>query len=131
MAETFHFELVSPERLLSSGEVEQVVVPGTEGEMTVMARHAPMMTTLKPGVISIVGGGPARHVFVRGGFAEMGEGGLTVLAEQAVAMEEMSRARLDVEIEAATAERDAATDEAARTKAEEKLAHLHAIEVGV
>jgi F-type H+-transporting ATPase subunit epsilon len=91
-----------------------------------------MMTTLKPGVISIVAPPQAaRHVFVRGGFAEMGDQGLTVLAEQAVAMEEMSRARLDVEIEAATAERDAAADEAARNKAEEKLAHLHAIEVGV
>ena len=77
----FHFELVSPERLLFSGDVEAVAVPGTEGQFTVMKGHAPTMATMKPGLVEIDRGASKQRLFVRGGFAEVNEKGLTVLAE--------------------------------------------------
>ncbi len=84
MADTFKFELVSPERLLVSGEVEQVLVPGSEGDFTMLAHHAPLLTSLRPGLLEIVSGAAERRrYFVRGGFAEVGPQGLTVLAETA------------------------------------------------
>src|ERR1700744_1661369 len=81
---TFHFDLVSPERLLFSGEVDQVDVPGEEGDFGVLAGHAPYVAPLKPGILTIYGEGAPNRVVVRGGFAEAGPTGLTVLAEQAV-----------------------------------------------
>src|ERR1700757_3908575 len=85
---TFHFELVSPERLLFAGEVTQVDVPGEEGEFGVLAGHAPYVATLKPGLLTIHGEGAPQRIVVRGGFAEVGPSGLTVLAEQATPAEE-------------------------------------------
>ena len=82
-----HFELVTPEKLIRSEDVHMVVVPGTEGESGIMAGHAPYMTTLKNGEIAVyrsAGAAPER-IAVTGGFAEMGENGLTVLAESAEA----------------------------------------------
>ena len=81
---TFRFELVSPERLVFAGEVTQVDVPGEEGDFGVFAGHAPYITTLKPGVLTIYGDGEPQRIVVQGGFAEVGPTGLTVLAEQAV-----------------------------------------------
>lgn len=124
MPEVFKFELVSPERLLLSADVESVGVPATEGEMTVMARHAPVMTTLKAGVVTVRGGGNDRRVFVRGGFAEVGAQGLTILAEQAVPMEELDRAKLDIEIRDAEDDVKDAPDDAQRAKAADRLAQL-------
>ena len=73
-----HFELVSPARLLFSGDVTSVQIPGTEGEMTILAGHSPVLSTLKPGVVVVhKDGGAADKIFVRGGFAEVGEGGVT------------------------------------------------------
>jgi ATP synthase F1 epsilon subunit len=81
---TFHFELVSPEKLLFSGDVEAVVVPGVEGQFTVMKDHAPVMTVLKAGVVEIDESSSKKsRLFVRGGFADVAGGGLTLLAEQA------------------------------------------------
>ena len=122
---SFHFELVAPERLLFSGDVESVVLAGTEGEMTVLADQAPSMTTLKPGVVTYaLAGGATKKLFVRGGFADIAPGGLTILAETAVPLEEMSAATLDGEIKIATSQAaDAATGEAGRL-AGEKLAQL-------
>src|SRR5439155_1451948 len=80
---TFHVELVSPERLLFSGEVEQVDVPGSEGDFGVLAGHAPLVTTLRPGILTIYGEGKVTPVVVNTGFAEVGQTGLTVLAEMA------------------------------------------------
>src|SRR5690606_16116904 len=95
MAEAFKFELVSPERLLVSEEVESVIIPGSDGEMTVMARHAPVMTTIKPGVVTVrpVSGAEERYV-VFGGFADILPEGCTVLAESAVAVKDIDRADL-------------------------------------
>jgi len=82
MPDLFTFELVSPEKLLFSGEVEQVLVPGAEGDMTVMAKHAPLITTLRPGLLELdFPGGKRQRFFARGGFAEVIPAGLTVLAE--------------------------------------------------
>src|SRR4029077_10850475 len=95
---TFHFDLVSPEKLLFSGEVNQVDMPGTEGDLGVLAGHAPLVTTLRPGILVIYEGGGALRVVVNGGFAEVGPAGLTVLADMAVPVEEFDRAVLAGEI---------------------------------
>jgi len=87
----FHFELVSPEKLLFSGEVVQVDVPGAEGDFGVLAGHAPMVTTLRPGILTVHGAGGEQKIVVLGGFAEVNAGGLTVLAEVAAAAEEIDR----------------------------------------
>ena len=94
MPDAFKFELVSPERLLVSGEVEQVLVPGAEGDMTVLAHHAPLLTTLRPGLLDIgLPGGEHQRYFIRGGFAEVGPSGLTVLAETAIDLVELDADR--------------------------------------
>ncbi len=79
-----HFELVSPERLVRSGEVHMVVVPGTEGEFSVLAGHAPFMSTIRPGELAIyeTAGGAPQRLRIEGGFAEVSEKGLTILAEK-------------------------------------------------
>jgi F-type H+-transporting ATPase subunit epsilon len=91
---TFHFDLVSPEKLLFSGEVNQVDVPGGEGEFGVLAGHAPLVTTVRPGILVIHGEGGALRVVVNGGFAEVGPIGLTVLADMAVPEDEFDRTLL-------------------------------------
>ncbi len=80
-----HFELVTPEKLVRSDEVHMVVVPGVEGEFGVMAGHAPFMTTLKDGELKVYksAGAAPESIAVSGGFAEVGDKGLTILAEQA------------------------------------------------
>jgi F-type H+-transporting ATPase subunit epsilon len=91
MANPFHFELVSPEKLVFSGEVEQVDVPGAEGDFGVLAGHAPFVTTLRPGMLTVHGPGGAQQIVVLGGFAEVSAEGLTVLADLAEAAENMDR----------------------------------------
>ncbi len=114
---TFHFELVSPERLIFAGDVDQVDVPGEEGEFGVFAGHAPYIATLKPGLLTIYGEGGPQRIVVRGGLAEMGPTGLTVLAEQAVPVAELdpeliAQSIKDVEEDIADAENDVARDKA-------------------
>ena len=100
---TFQFELVTPERLLFSGAVEGVVIPGTEGDFEVLAMHAPVMSTIRPGLIAVreTTSGAPKRIFVRGGFAEVGPAGLTILAEQAIAYEDLSAEKLSAEIKMA------------------------------
>ncbi len=99
MAEPFQFELVSPERLLMSEPVDQVVVPGAEGQFTVLKGHAPLMATLRPGVVEVTqSGGAAIRIFVRGGFADTNPEGLTILAEQAIPLDELDPAMLAQEV---------------------------------
>ena len=88
---TFQFNLVSPEKLLFTGEVTQVDVPGAEGDFGVLAGHAPFVTTLRPGILTVHREGGALRVVVSGGFAEVSDAGLTVLADVAVAVEDVSR----------------------------------------
>lgn len=120
----FHFELVSPEKLLFSGEVDSVVAPGADGQFTVLANHAPVMTTLKPGVVTIASAAGAEKHFLRGGFADVSAKGFTILAEQAIALKDVDVAKLDQDIKDAREDvADAKTDEARRA-ASEKLAEL-------
>ena len=90
---TFHFDLVSPEKLTFSGEVDQVDVPGTEGDFGVLAGHAPIVAAVRPGILTIITGGTKQKIIVLGGLAEMGESGLTVLANVATAIEELDKAK--------------------------------------
>ncbi len=128
----FHFELVSPEKLIFSGEVEAVTVPGLEGEFTVLKDHAPLMSTLKPGVVSVEGTpGSATKLFVRGGFADVALHGLTILAEYAVPLEELNAALIDADIKAAEAEVAAAHTDETRRVAAEKRDHLHELKTAL
>jgi F-type H+-transporting ATPase subunit epsilon len=88
---TFQFNLVSPEKLLFAGEVTQVDVPGAEGDFGVLAGHSPFVTTLRPGILTMYREGGALRVAVTGGFAEVGDAGLTVLADVAVPVEDVNR----------------------------------------
>ena len=89
---TFHFNLVSPERIAFSGEVEQVDIPGVEGDLGVMAGHAPLVATIRPGVMTVTIGGKHEKVIVLGGLAEISDKGLTVLADTATAVAELDLA---------------------------------------
>jgi F-type H+-transporting ATPase subunit epsilon len=125
MAESFQFELVSPERLLVSEQVEQVVIPGAEGEMTVLANHAPAMTTIKPGVVTVkMAGGQEDRFVVFGGFADILPSGCTLLAESAVRVAEVDREDLARRIQDAREDAADAKDDQARTKAQEFLSNL-------
>jgi F-type H+-transporting ATPase subunit epsilon len=111
----FNFELVAPERVLYSGQVSQVIVPGAEGEMTVLAGHSPVMTTLRPGIVTVSEEKGAKRLFVRGGFADVTPDGLTILAEQAIPVEELNADRIAQEMKNAEEDlADAKTDEARR-----------------
>ena len=126
MADTLQFDLVSPERLLMSQSVQQVVVPGSEGDMTILTDHSPVMTTLRPGVLQITTeDGQAQEIFVRGGFADIGPAGLTVLAEKAVPMGEMTTEHIDEEMRLAEEELAAAGDHHERiSNAQKKIGDL-------
>lgn len=95
---TFHFDLVSPEKLLFSGEVEQVDVPGAEGDFGVLASHAPFVATLRPGILTVRGTGGEQKIVVLGGFAEVSAEGLTVLAEVAENVADLDRAVITTRI---------------------------------
>lgn len=128
MAETFKFELVSPERLLLSVDVDQVLVPGSEGDFTMLANHAPVLAVLRPGLLDVVlPGGKEQRYYVRGGFAEAGPDGLTVLARTAINIDELDRARLDQEIKDAQEDVNDAEDEARRHAAQDTLDRLQSI----
>lgn len=131
MAEPFQFELVSPEKLLFSGEVAQVLVPGAEGDMTILAKHARVITTLRPGVLEIdFPGGEKQRFFARGGFAEVVPQGLTVLAETAVDLDELKAEDLSATIK--DAEEDVADlDGDAKDRALLKLEHLRQVEAAL
>ncbi len=95
---TLHFELVSPEKLLFSGEVEQVDVPGAEGDFGVLANHAPMVATLRPGILTVHGADGERKIVVLGGFAEVSAQGLIVLADLAESVEAIDRTVISTRI---------------------------------
>ena len=128
---TFHFDLVSPEKLLFSGGVNQVDVPGSEGDFGVLAGHAPLVTTLRPGILVIYHEGDAQRIVVDGGFAEVGPAGLTVLADMAVPVDEFDVSQLvdvikDTEEDVAD-EKDPWT----RDKLAQKLDRLRALQTAL
>ncbi|KPF44980.1 F0F1 ATP synthase subunit epsilon [Rhizobium sp. AAP43] len=125
MADNFNFELVSPERLLLSELVSEVVIPATEGEMTVMANHAPTMTTIKPGVVTVkLASGQVTKYVVFGGFADVLPTGCTLLAESAVPLSEIAPDTLTKRIDEARKELEGVEQHEHRTKLEQYLAEL-------
>ncbi|MEM9206418.1 MAG: F0F1 ATP synthase subunit epsilon [Pseudomonadota bacterium] len=121
---TFKFELVSPERLLLSEEVEQVVVPGSEGDFAVLANHAPVMSTIRPGLLSVTSSGGTTEYVLLGGFADAGPNGLTVLAESASEKSDFDKSMLDERISKARDAFAAAADDLAKQKAQESVDQL-------
>ena len=129
---TFHFDLVSPERLLMSAEVTQVDVPGSEGDFGVLAGHAAVIATLKPGVVTVKTQGAAdERIFVRGGFAEVNLQGLTILAEEAMPLAELDAAALEQQVKDAEEDVADAKDDAARQKAQESLDRMRELRVAL
>ena len=128
----FPFELVSPEKLLFSGVVEEVVVPGTAGEFTVLKDHAPLMSTLRPGIIVIGETASNRQeLFVRGGFADVSPEGLTILAEYAIPLGELDSGKLDGEIKDAEEDFDDAEGEVPKRLAKERLDKLQELKAAL
>ena len=128
MAGTVDFELVSPERLLLSAPVEMVVVPGAEGDFGVLPGHAPFISTVRAGVISIWNGGAVeRRVFVAGGFAEVDPERCTVLAEEAVGLEDADPRAIEDRMTAARDRLEYAEDEPAREAARRRIAVAEAL----
>lgn len=112
MADKLHFALVSPERELFNGEVDHVVVPGSEGEFGVSPHHTPVMSVVKPGALRVFDDGQVRRIFVNGGFADVTPEGLTVLAEEAVDLTGLDPAQLESDLKNAQDDlRDANSDE--------------------
>ena len=95
---TFHFELVSPDKISFAGEVDQVDVPGAEGDFGVLAGHAPLIALLRPGLMTVYAAGEKTRLVVLGGFAEVGPDGLTVLADVATSVEDLDRTSLQMQI---------------------------------
>jgi len=120
----FHFELVSPDKLLFRGPAESVLVPGGEGDFVVLKDHAPVMAALRPGVVAIEeAAGKETRFFVRGGFADVNPAGLIVLAETAIPAQDLNADHLALEIK--NAEEDVAdASEDSRRAAQEKLDRL-------
>lgn len=132
MADTVAFELVSPERLLLSIQVEMVVVPGGDGDFGVLPGHAPMISTVRPGVISIWKGGAVdRRVFVAGGVAEVQPEHCTVLAEEAIPIEDADAGEADRRIAAAREALENAADDAASAEARKRLATAEALQSAI
>ena len=126
---TFPFELVSPIRLVFSGKVDQVDVPGAEGDFGVLANHAPLIAALRPGILSIREGGSTKRLFVRDGFAEVNPAGLTVIAEFTTLVEELDPGELFKEIAAAEERLAVAKNGLARDKAFERVGQLKQVVV--
>lgn len=132
MADGFNFELVSPEQLLVSAEVSAVVVPGTDGYFTVLADHAPTMSTLRPGVAEVtLSDGQADNYVVFGGFVDVTPQACTILAESAVRVADIDRADLEQRIEDAREDVADARDDEARAKAQAYLDQLATLQDAV
>jgi len=124
---TFHFDLVSPEKLAFSGEVDQVDVPGLEGDFGVLAGHAPVVAAVRPGILNINSGGTRQKIIVLGGLAEVSEKGMTVLTDVATSIEELDRAQFAesiAEMEAKLAEKEGSELD----RAIERLDHFKGIQ---
>ena len=131
MADALHLEFVSPESVLFSGDVDQVDLPGAEGDMGIFAAHAPMVTTLRPGIVTIYRAGAREPVVVTGGFAEVGPAGLTILADRAVAREDFDLASLASDIKDTEEDIADATDQAERDKLTRHLDQLKALQAAL
>jgi F-type H+-transporting ATPase subunit epsilon len=126
-----HFEFVSPERVMFSGDVDQVDLPGVEGDMGILADHAPLVTTLRPGILTIFNGGARESVVVIGGIAEVSPAGLTVLADQATPRDDFDTAMLAAEIKDAEEDVADASDEAVRDRLARRLEQLRTLQAAL
>jgi F-type H+-transporting ATPase subunit epsilon len=126
-----HFEFVSPESVLFSGDVDQVDLPGIEGDLGILPNHAPIVTALRPGIITIFRGGTKEPVVVIGGFAEVGPSGLTVLADKAVARADFDMALLGDEIRDAEEDLADCSDDAVRDKLARHLEQLKSLQAAL
>lgn len=127
MAGTFKIELVSPERVLLSGEATEVIVPGLEGDFTVLEGHAPVISALRPGVLDIRQSSGSRRIYVRGGFAEVDPTQLTILAQTLIDVTDGNATQVAEELRVAEANLAAATDDAGRLLANDAIAALKAL----
>ena len=127
----FAFEMVSPEQRLISEEVDSVIVPGTEGEFTILAGHAPFMSTVRSGVVTVQSGSTARKIMVYGGFAEAGPDGFTLLAERAIDLAEVNRAEIDKQIVALKEDLIVAKDDTAKALVKAKLLELQDLQAAL
>jgi F-type H+-transporting ATPase subunit epsilon len=127
---TFHFELASPEKLVFAGEVEHVVVPGSEGDFGVLALHAPVVAMLRPGILRILGSNE-KSFLVRGGFAEVNQEGLIVLADFAVPADQVDHATLELQIKELEQDVAAASEGAARDRAATRLEQFKAVQTAL
>ena len=132
MADSFNFELVSPEKLLLSEAVSEVILPGTDGEMTVMAHHAPVMTTIKPGIVTVrTEGGENQRFVVLGGFADILPDTCTLLAESATRVEDIDHEDLKQRIRNTQEDLQDAKSDAERARLSEHLANLETLQNAV
>jgi F-type H+-transporting ATPase subunit epsilon len=126
-----HFDLVSPERLLFSGEVNQVDIPGLEGDFGVLAGHAPLFSSIRPGIMTVHREGGALRIVVHGGFTEVNPEGLTVLADMAVPIEDFDRDVLAREIKDTEEDVADTEDDRRRDKLARRLEQLKTLQAAV
>ena len=126
-----HLEFVSPESVLFSGDVDQVDLPGAEGDMGILPDHAPVVAALRPGIVTIFRGGTREPVVVIGGFAEVSPAGLTVLADRAVARADFDMAVLAAEIKDAEEDVADSTDDVSRDRLARHLDQLKALQAAL
>jgi F-type H+-transporting ATPase subunit epsilon len=131
MADKLNFALVSPERELFHGDVDQVVVPGSEGDFGVLPNHAPVMSVIKPGALRVINGASERRIFVNGGFADVTPDGLTVLAEEAIDVADLDAAKLEAEARDLAEDVRSASDEHKRDVAVRQLARVEAMQAAL
>jgi F-type H+-transporting ATPase subunit epsilon len=128
---SLHFEFVSPERVLFSGDVDQVDLPGAEGDMGILAGHAPLVTALRPGIVTIFSGATHERVVVIGGFAEVSPAGLTILADRAMPRDDYDTELLASEIRDTEEDVADATEEAQRDKLARRLEQLKTLQAAL
>ena len=126
-----HFEFVSPESVLFSGDVDQVDVPGAEGDLGIMAGHAPLVTALRPGIVTVITAAKRDPFVVVGGFAEVGPAGLTILADRATPRESFDTAQLADEIREAEDDVADAKDEESRDRLTRRLEQLKTLQAAL
>jgi len=125
MADMVTMDLVSPEKLLLSDAYEMVVIPGAEGDFAIMAGHTPITSTLRPGVITIYEGDVEKdRIFVNGGFAQVSDDKITVLAEEAIHVADLDRSDLEQRVQNAAEDIEDAKDDEVKRKAQENKDHL-------
>ena len=127
MADKLHFDLVSPERRVFAGEVDMVVVPGAEGDFGVLANHAPFMSTIRTGAISVHSGNDVTRTFIRGGFAEVTAAGLTILAEEAIDLADVNAEDVSKSLAEAREDLGQARNDEERHDAEARIEKFQAL----